>query len=112
MPDCEPLRRTTREFIQHYFTAPSCRRFFQWCGFEAEAEVFETGFRDKDRAATRAALTGRVVETFRIVGVRGECRDQVAALHAAGINNPAINACTTDPAIARRIFEAFLPENF
>ncbi|MCH8074828.1 MAG: LLM class flavin-dependent oxidoreductase [SAR324 cluster bacterium] len=101
-----------REFIQRYFTAPIYRRFFEWCGFEAEAEAFEKGFREKDRAATRAAITDRVVETFCIVGAPEECREQVAAFHAAGITSPAINACTTDPQVAQRIFEAFLPEHF
>ena len=101
-----------REFIQRYFTAPIYRRFFEWCGFEAEAEAFEKGFREKDRAATRAAITDRVVETFCIIGAPEECREQVAAFHAAGITSPAINACTTDGEVAQRIFEAFLPEHF
>ncbi len=101
-----------RAFIQRYFTAPVYRRFFDWCGFEEESRRFEEGFRNKDRAATAAAITDRVVETFCIVGTAAECRDQIAAYHAAGITSPAINACAPDPAQAQETFEAFLPEYF
>ncbi|MEE8435054.1 MAG: LLM class flavin-dependent oxidoreductase [bacterium] len=111
-PDCGYFRRTAREFIRRYFAAPIYRRFFQRFGFEAEAEAFETGFRDKHRAATRAAITGRVVETICVVGGAEECREQIAAFHAAGIASPAINPRANDAEIARRPCEAFLPEHF
>jgi probable F420-dependent oxidoreductase len=101
-----------RDFLVRYYSAPVYNKFLAWCGFEEAATRISEGFRSGDRGKTAAALDDEVVTKFCVVGTAEECRAEIAAYHAAGVNTPIINALSVDPAVSQASMEAFIPARF
>lgn len=105
-------REAFRRFALAYYSTPVYNKFLAWCGFEAEAAAIAEGFKERDRNKTQAALSETIVDKLGIVGNADSCRERVREFMAAGIQTPAINPFSPDPAEAEKTMEAFTADNF
>lgn len=105
-------REAFRRFALSYYSTPVYNKFLAWCGFEAEAAEIAEGFKSGNRGKTQAALSDSIIDKLGIFGGADTCRERVREFIAAGIQTPAINPYSPDPAEAERTMEAFTAENF
>jgi probable F420-dependent oxidoreductase len=101
-----------RAFVQRYFTAPVYAKYFEWCGFGAEARAFADGFARGDRAATAAALTDEVMGAMGLAGNEADCQAQLRTFFAAGVTTAIINPLCATVEATDRTFAAFAPKQF
>jgi probable F420-dependent oxidoreductase len=107
--DVPAARNLVRMAFGAYIAAPVYNKFFQWCGFETEAQEVAAAFAARDRAGTAAAMTDDMIDRVAILGTAEQCREQIAAFVEAGITTPVISPLTAEPAGVTRTLEAFAP---
>jgi probable F420-dependent oxidoreductase len=107
--DKNAAREIFRAALTGYFATPVYNKFAAWYGFEAEAAMIAEGFTKGDREMTRRGMTDRFVDSLGIFGSLQECRERIAAFHAAGVTTTIVSPLTFDPEGIRRTIESLAP---
>jgi len=107
--DKNAAREIFRAGLTGYFATPVYNKFAAWYGFEEEAARIAEGFRKGDREMTRQGMTDRFVDSLGIFGSVEECRERIAAFHAAGVTTTIVSPLTFDPEGVRRTIEGLAP---
>jgi probable F420-dependent oxidoreductase len=107
--DKDGAREIFRAALTGYFATPVYNKFAAWYGFEKEAALIAEGFQKGDRQLTRQGMTDRFVDSLGIFGTLEECRERIAAFHAAGVTTTIISPLTFDPEGVRRTLEGLAP---
>lgn len=107
--DVPAARELVRRAFSAYVATPVYNRFFAWCGFEEEARGVAEAFARRDRRASAAAMSDRMVDAVTVLGSAEACREKVAAFVEAGVTTPVIAPLATAREGVHRAFEAFAP---
>tara|TARA_R110002167_G_scaffold37483_3_gene117509 strand:+ start:201 stop:1199 length:999 start_codon:yes stop_codon:yes gene_type:complete len=110
--EAEEARNRFRANFAPYYATPVYNRFLAWAGYDEVADTITEGWAAKDRARTTGALSDELVHEIAVIGTAEECRERLRWAHETGIHTHIIAPLTTDPAEARRTFEAFTPDKF
>lgn len=95
-----------------YYATPVYNRFLAWAGYEDVAATIAEGWAERDRSKTTGAITDKLAKEIAIIGSAEECRTRLREAAETGIHTHIIAPLTTDPAAAKRTFEAFSGGDF
>jgi alkanesulfonate monooxygenase SsuD/methylene tetrahydromethanopterin reductase-like flavin-dependent oxidoreductase (luciferase family) len=95
-----------------YFATPVYNRLLAWTGYPEQAEQIRTGWKEKDRQKTAAALSDELIDSIAIIGSREECHKKIYGFMQAGINTPIITCVSPDPETRRNTIAAFSKDAF
>jgi probable F420-dependent oxidoreductase len=96
--DVDAMRALMPATLTPYLSAPAYNRFFASSGFDAEADAFAAAFAAKDRAGTRAAISGSMVDKLLVAGNADWCRGQLQQVAAAGVDDVIVSPYLDAPA--------------
>jgi probable F420-dependent oxidoreductase len=88
--DAEYARNLGRLLISTYLTVPAYAAFHDWLGRGELLRPMHEAWAAGDRAGAAAAIPDEVVDALVVHGAPEECREQVAAYQAAGVDCPVI----------------------
>jgi len=88
--DTERVERASREQIALYGSMVYYRNYFTEIGFATEAAALETAWANGDAEAATNVVDRRMIQALTIYGSPAECRKQLAAYRAAGLDLPII----------------------
>lgn len=86
--DVDAARSAARYNLAFFGQMPNYRKQWRASGFEDEVAGLEQAWQEKDRRLAATKVSDKMIEEVCVFGTPGQCRDQLAAFHEAGVGMP------------------------
>jgi probable F420-dependent oxidoreductase len=93
-----------------YIIAPGYDSFFTWQGYGDVVDGVKKAFANKDREASRAAVSDALLDDLAVVGTAEQVRARLEAFMDAGVTTPAVHAFWPTPDSAWGTMRALAPK--
>jgi alkanesulfonate monooxygenase SsuD/methylene tetrahydromethanopterin reductase-like flavin-dependent oxidoreductase (luciferase family) len=108
--DKSAVREAFAQGFGAYIVAPGYDTFFTWQGFGDVVEGVRAGRANKDRAASRAAVSDELLDALVVAGDAAEVRGRLQAFMDAGVTTPAVHVFWPNPETAWRTMREVAPK--
>jgi probable F420-dependent oxidoreductase len=107
--DPAPVREAFASGFGAYIVAPGYDTFFTWQGFGDVVDGVREGRANRDRAASRAAVSDKLLDALVVAGTADVVRDRLQAFMDAGVTTPAVHVFWPDGETAWRTMRELAP---
>jgi alkanesulfonate monooxygenase SsuD/methylene tetrahydromethanopterin reductase-like flavin-dependent oxidoreductase (luciferase family) len=107
--DPQAVRDAFAQGFGAYIVAPGYDTFFSWQGFGDVVDGVRTARANKDRAASRAAVSDELLDSLVVAGSGDVVRARLQAFMDAGVTTPAVHVFWPDPEAAWRTMREVAP---
>jgi probable F420-dependent oxidoreductase len=107
--DKAAVREAFAQGFGAYIVAPGYDTFFTWQGFGDVVAGVRAGRANRDRAASRAAVSDELLDALVVAGDADEVRGRLQAFMDAGVTTPAVHVFWPNPETAWRTMRELAP---
>lgn len=108
-PDTDQARDAFANAFAPYVIARGYDSFFTWAGFGESVEGVRAAFANRDRLASRAAISDEMIDAMCFTGTADEVRARVERYEAQGVDTVAVHAFWPTPDQIHTILDACAP---
>jgi probable F420-dependent oxidoreductase len=107
--DPAPVREAFAAGFSAYIVAPGYDTFFTWQGFGDVVDGVREARANRDRAASRAAVSDELLDALVVAGTADVVSDRLQAFMEAGVTTPAVHVFWPDGETAWRTMRELAP---